>query len=143
MLSFHNFIKRYGVDTTTNFDLIKWGKELQLKNFTVCMRDELLTLPESFTNIIVNYQTTNDTGSHWIALHKNENIGNFYFDSFGLQPFHEAEEFLKQGTYSTFVIQPFRRKVCGQLSLYLLYKINNGCDFYTTVLHLRDFYKHK
>ena len=42
--NFVDFTKKYGVDTTTNFQLIKWAKELNIKHFYCLMRDEIKVL---------------------------------------------------------------------------------------------------
>ena len=41
MLTLDEFIDRFGDDTTTNFQLIKWAEELGIKKFQYLMRDEL------------------------------------------------------------------------------------------------------
>ncbi|ESO82748.1 hypothetical protein LOTGIDRAFT_155766 [Lottia gigantea] len=35
------FLDKYGKDTTTNFQLVKWAKELNVSPFYYCMRDEI------------------------------------------------------------------------------------------------------
>ena len=41
VMNIKEFLNRYGVDTTTNFQLLHWAKQLGLKNFHVLMRDEI------------------------------------------------------------------------------------------------------
>ena len=35
------FLNRYGVSTTNNFQLLHWAKQLKIKNFHVLMRDKI------------------------------------------------------------------------------------------------------
>ena len=40
------FLKLYGTQTTTNFDLKKIANQLGMKNFHILMRDELLLIKD-------------------------------------------------------------------------------------------------
>jgi hypothetical protein len=151
-MNIKEFLERYGQDTTTNFQLLRWSKDLNIPNFKVLMRNELEKLnklksrsseakPRSKNKlpiyIICNYQTTKDKGSHWICMFKDNNQA-FYFDSYGIQIFQEAIDFLEDGVYSNFKIQPSNSKICGVLCMFILYKLSKGEDFYKTVLDLND-----
>jgi hypothetical protein len=137
-----DFLNTYGTNTTNNFDLLQWAKRLGIKPFKVLMANELDQLKlqsKSPIFIICNYQPTTDKGSHWVAMFKTRDK-SFYFDSYGIQPFQEAIDFLGTGVYSTFRIQPDGTKMCGQLCLYVLYKLSSGDDFYDIVLELHSFF---
>ena len=54
---------------------------------------------------------------------------NFFFDSYGLPPTKEIEKFIGEGISSTFKIQEDGTKYCGQMSLYVLYSLNQGGKF--------------
>lgn len=139
MLTLNQFINKFGDDTTSNFDLLKWSKDLGMKNFHYAMRDELKNFKKikklpSF--IIANYETSKEDGSHHVALYKDKGHA-YYFNSFGTQPFKEAIDFLgNHHTYSTFQIQKMTQKCCGQLSLYFLYCIHNGKNYYDTIFDM-------
>ena len=95
------FLDKYGKDTTTNFQLMKYAKELNIKPFYCIMRNELKNLKTLNKNpiyIICNYQTTNENGTHWIAMFKDLHH-SYYFDSYGIQPFEEAIQFLDLTKY--------------------------------------------
>jgi len=112
----NGFLDKYGSDTTTNFQLLKWAKQLDIPNFTVLMRNELKKLHKLKTLpifIICNYHTTEQSGIHWTAMYKNKD-NTFFFDSYGIQPFQEAIDFLENFTYSSCKIQPEGSKICGQ-----------------------------
>jgi hypothetical protein len=139
-MNIHEFLDRFGVDSTTNFQLIKWSKDLKIPKLYCIMRNELnklkkLKLKNKPLYIICNYQTSNESGSHWIAMYRGNSV-NFYFDSYGIELFPEAKEFLEECVFSTLKIQKEGQKMCGQLSLFVLYKLSKGCDFYDTVLEL-------
>jgi len=147
-LGIKEFLDKYGIDSTTNFQLLKWSKDLGFKVYCI-MRNELdklnkLNLKTKPLYIICNYQTTKDSGSHWICMYRGAhtsdkgNDGSYYFDSYGIQPFPEAIDFLEEGVYSAFKIQPDNSKMCGQLCLFVLYKLSKGEDFYKTVLNLNE-----
>ena len=74
------------IDTTTHFYLRDIIKEQNLK-CDIIMRDELLYCKARQSpyldkdNLIINLQTSNEKGSHWILASKKYNI---YFDSYGV-----------------------------------------------------------
>ena len=79
------FLNKYGMNTTTNFDLKDILKDLKIK-CKVIMRDEVLEYSNA-DNIIFNLQTTKDHGSHWVLCSKKHAI---YFDSYGIIPPQEV-----------------------------------------------------
>ena len=96
-MNIDNFYKRFGRDTTTNFQLEKYAKELKIPNFYVCMHDEIKQLQQNKLplNIMVNIHTSKEQGVHWSALYINKDI-TFFFDSYGLVPTLETVDFLSQ-----------------------------------------------
>jgi len=132
------FFKLYGTDTTTNFDLKKIANQLGIKNFHVLMRDELQLIKNKPTvNFITNLHTSDQNGVHWSAGVKNHQQ-NYYFDSYGLPPTNEVREILGNGIYNTFQIQKPGTTYCGQLCLYVLYKLQKGVPFLDIMLELND-----
>ena len=132
-MNLKSFLDKYGTETSNNFQLLHWAKQLKIKNFHVLMRDKIKeTTDASFKkplNIITNNNTSNENGSHWSAFHKkDENVFDsvpqkFWFDSYGSPVLEEIVQTFKPpilGNTSKF--QEFNT----QLSLYFLYKINNG-----------------
>jgi hypothetical protein len=105
-------------------------KELKIKNFRgVFMRD---TLPNKIKNKecgIVNLDSVENEGTHWVCYYKNKNE-KYYFDSFGLDPPSEIKNYLGEDILvSTFVIQKLGTNYCGHLCLKVLYEMNNGKSF--------------
>ena len=61
----------------------------------------------------------------------------YWFDSYGLPPLKEIiDKFKSPILAADFQIQDFGMKYCGQLALYILYKLNNKDDFIESVLDL-------
>ena len=125
MYSWQDFQKKFGTKTTSNIDLYKFAKILKLKNFHVIMNDELNTIKKQFPlNVITNLHSSNQPGIHWNCFYI-YNSKKYFFDSYGLPPTKEVENFLGKGTtYSTFKIQENNTSYCGQLALYILYLLN-------------------
>ena len=124
-----DFLHKYGTDTTNNFQLLNWAKQLKIKNFHVLMKDEIKEIKPTKKplNIITNNNTSKQDGSHWSAFHINNKGEKFWFDSYGCPPLEEIVQTFKSpilGNTSKF--QEFNTSYCGQLALYFLYKINNG-----------------
>jgi len=136
-----SFYKRYGRNTTNNFQLKKYAKELKLPNFYVCMRDEIKHLPRNKLplNVITNINSSQERGVHWSAFNIIDNKKVYFFDSFGLPPTKEILDFIPAGCArmrNTFEVQKFGQSNCGQLSLYVLYKLNNGEPFNDIIISL-------
>ena len=98
-MNINDFYKCFGRDSTTNFQLERYARELKIPNFYVCMCDEMNQLPRNKfpLNVIVNIHTSKEQGVHWSALYINKDIV-FFFDSYDLVPTQEIIDFLSQHT---------------------------------------------
>ena len=78
-MNIDDFYKRFGRDSTTNFQLERYARELKIPNFYVCMRDEINQLLRNMfpLNVIVNIHTSKERGVHWSALYINKGQGIF------------------------------------------------------------------
>lgn len=132
-MTLEDFLKKYGTSTTTNFQLVNYAKQLKIPNFHVCMRDEIKDLPNTLPiNIIANIHTSNQKGVHWSAMHIDNNNNAYYFDSYGLTPTKEILNFTKGCKVrerNTSEYQDFNDSYCGQLALFVLYKLNSSNNF--------------
>ena len=136
-MNLKSFLDKNGTETSNNFQLLHWAKQLKIKNFHVLMRDEIKEMTDagfnetaspSFKkplNIITKNNTSDENGSHWSAFHKkDENVFDsvpqkFWFDSNGSPVLEEIVQTFKSpilGNTSKF--QEFNTSYCGQLSLY-------------------------
>ena len=141
------FLNKYGTDTTNNFQLLHWGKQLKLKNFHVIMKDEIKHIDNNkpIINLITNIQNSNEPGAHWSAFHKDDNknfknFKHFWYDSYGRPPDQEIITKFGKGTIiaSDDQNQQFGTTYCGQLALYFLYRINKGDNYKNIILELKN-----
>ena len=114
----------------TNFDIEHYVKMLGIPYFRgVFMRDELPLKPQSLECGIMNFNRSDELGSHWVCFVRNHNA-RIYFDSFGQITPVEIQRYLK--TRSEFknkksviqrnsdIVQSPNTHVCGHLCLVVL-----------------------
>ncbi len=56
IMTIKEFLDKYGRDTTTNFELIQIAKELGLKIFYYCMKDEIKQLRRILKKTFILYR---------------------------------------------------------------------------------------
>ena len=140
--------------TRTLYDgeIIRFIEKLKIPDFRgVKMRDELPTKPHEQECGILNFNTHDQCGSHWVCWYKYGN-DRFYFDSFGEPPPIEMISYLK--TYeelikgspviqcSAVTVQHYRANECGSLCLYVLKRLSEKVPFYEILAYLRERYQH-
>lgn len=110
----------------TNVDLEQYARTLKIPNFRgVFMRNQLPRRIHIKERGIINLDSDNGSGTHWVAYKKN-GTHIVYFDSYGnLSPplemisyFNSNENCYIQYNYDIF--QKFNTVNCGQLCLYFL-----------------------
>ena len=123
----------------SNFDIQKIAKHLEIPNFKgVFTRDQL---PKKIGNKeagIVNLNTSNEPGSHWVAYFR-DGSKKIYFDSFGQVIPTEIQKYLKTNDEyrnnlpvierNTDVVQEPNTVICGHLCLYVLDNLSKGVNF--------------
>lgn len=114
----------------SNLQLIDCAKKLNICNFRgVFLRDGLPSLPRLRECGILNFDDSSGPGTHWVCWYKRINT-KFYFDSYGLPPPSELLQYLKSPVYyNSERVQPDGEVFCGHLCLYVLKKLQDGCDF--------------
>lgn len=107
-------------------DIYKAIDVLKIKNFRgVFMRDNLPTSPKHYECGVVNLDSINSSGTHWVAYIK-ENSRVHYFDSYGLlRPFKQFLRYMKHCkiTYNTKNYQQKHPYNCGQLCIKFLLRL--------------------
>lgn len=114
----------------TNYDLYEYIEKLGIQNCRgIFMRNELPKKPKRIECGIVNLNTTNELGSHWVCYFKNEST-RIYFDSFGqitpieiqnyLKTKREKEAGLSVIQRNTDIVQKINTRICGHLCLFVL-----------------------
>ena len=147
------FLDKYGTNTTSNFQLLHWSKQLKLKNFYVVVKDEIKDIDSSkqVLNLITNIQNFNKPGAHWSAFHKETEFAafdkafkHFWYDSYGRPPDEEIIKNFGQGSIASLYIasddqnQKFGTTYCGQLALYFLYRTNNDGTLEEIISELKN-----
>lgn len=126
MSSFHR------IKPLSNFDIIQLCNKLKIKDFKgVFMRDELKGKPKQNECLILNIDHSSNSGTHWVCLFIRNGVC-FYFDSFGIKPPLEVEDYLqgKERYYSTDEIQKPGEEICGHYCIYMLHRLRCGDKFF-------------
>ena len=138
----------YGIEIPdkplTNFELFDYVRQLSIPNFRgVFMRDNLPNLPHSTECGIVNFNTLNEPGSHWVCYYKHSKE-RIYFDSYGQITLFEIQKYLKTDAEknkqviqrNTDIVQIPGTNICGHLCLYVLKSLTSGMTFRDTLNNL-------
>ena len=132
----------------TNVDLSAYAKQLQIPCFRgVYMRDELpKTEARRRECAIVNFNTSRESGSHWVCYYKDGREQRIYFDSFGQITPIEIQKHLKTKSEfandtaviqrNTDIVQAVNTRVCGHLCLFVLKSLSNGVSFQDIITKL-------
>ena len=130
----------------TNFDLISYIEKLEVPYFRgVFMRDMLPNKKYSVECAIMNFNKSNEIGSHWVCFVRNRNV-RIYFDSFGqitpleLQKYLKSQSEFKKGKSviqrNTDIVQSSNTHVCGHLCLVVLTSLMREHLSYQEVLDI-------
>ena len=114
----------------TNFDILNYVSLLKIPHFRgVFMRDELPKEVESTECGVMNFNTHDQSGSHWVCYMKKGKT-RIYFDSFGQITPLELQKYLKTTMElqngipvierNTSIVQKPNTKICGHLCLFVL-----------------------
>ena len=115
----------------TNFELVQHIRELRVPHFRgVFMRDELPPQVKPLECGVVNFNTSEQVGSHWVCYYKDGMNQRIYFDSFGQVTLDEVQKYLKTAKEykmgkaviqrNTDIVQRINTHVCGHLCLFVL-----------------------
>ena len=126
-------------DGLSNFDIIKIVQHLNIPNFRgVFMRDQLPVTPNEKESGIVNLNTSQQPGSHWVMYYK-DGAKRIYFDSFGQITPLEIQKYLKTKKEfeeedsvilrNTDIVQKPNTNICGHLCIYVLDNLSKGKNY--------------
>ena len=130
----------------SNLDLLFYAYKLKIPNFRgVYMRDTLPQTPKKVECGIMNFNTKDQPGSHWVCWSKNKD--RIYFDSFGQITPIEIQKYLKKKSEygcgvimrNTDIIQPINTVVCGHLCLFVLKALGEDWSFQKTLDYLNGY----
>ena len=135
----------------TNLQLDNYAQELKIPNFRgVFMRDTLPRKGRSNECGIVNFNTSEQPGSHWVCYYKDPDR-RIYFDSFGQITPMEIQKYLKtkrefevgKGVIqrNTDIVQHINTHVCRHLCLFVLKSLSRKHRSFQDILNeLNDGY---
>ncbi len=123
----------------TNFDIYDIINQMKMANFRgTFMRDTLPKKPHKQECGIMNFNTSDQSGSHWVCWYIN-GCERVYFDSFGCICPEELQKYLKTpAEYKNHIlcierntdqVQQSNTQICGQLCLYVLKNLSDGRYF--------------
>lgn len=118
----------YSSSRTTDTQLKKWSKQLNIPLGAICYKNELMNVQvHPNTGYIINMANNDDGthGTHWVALYFDRPDQAYYFDSFGIAMPIEVRDFAKKFgcntiTYSIADCQSLNSGGCGQYCLLFL-----------------------
>lgn len=139
---------------TSNIDLKNMAKDLGIRHFKgVFMNDEIDEIHENLIfmdneilskrlnemNFIVNFQNSNQGGTHWVCVivHKNK---NYYFDPYGAEVPNNIRKFLgKNITRSNYQIQNYNTFSCGEFCILVIYLVvEKGMKYEDVIFTMLD-----
>ena len=121
----------------SNFDLEKVAKDFPYWR-GIFSRNQLPKKPNIRECGILNLDSVEGPGTHWVAWYKNKGT-KYYFDSYGIQPPEEMHKYLKSPIlYNSIQIQEIGDYICGHLCIYVLEELNDGKDLLPVVLKLKE-----
>ena len=135
---------------TTDYFLTDLAKKLKFKNFRgVFMRDELsrINQPYKQESGIMNFDTSVNPGSHWVAWYKINDKQLYYFDSYGTAVPDELRNYLSginnikkpKILHSDFMIQGLTTDICGELCCAFIYLMDySGLSYKDVIRHLNE-----
>ncbi len=128
-----------GARALSNFNIKSLVEYLQIPHYKgTFMKDQLSGKPKETECAIVNFNNSNQPGTHWVAFYKN-GVQRIYFDSFGQIPPTEIQKYLKTPEEykhntpvierNTDVVQKPNTNICGHLCIYVLDQLNKGIPY--------------
>lgn len=114
---------------TSDEDLYSLAEKYRILLNNIVSRDELTKMP--YDNYIINLASSQNPGTHWVALYLPKNRTPVYFDSFGMVPPLEVINLIKNSGHKNYLvnekqIQDIRSGYCGEYCLMFLRFMNRS-----------------
>ena len=124
----------------SNFDLEKWVDDLEIKYFrSIYSRDRLPDQIKKKECGIINLDSIEGQGTHWVCYRNIDKLMVEYFDPFGLIMPHEISHYFsksgKKIVFSQDEIQNRDTVLCGYWCLYYLIERQKGKSILEVILH--------
>ena len=116
----------------SNFDIVKICQTLGIKLDGVIMNNQFIDKMLNYDfSIIVNFQNTNQNGSHWVAVHCEPSIKTvYYMDPYGEVPNARIYKIILDKGYQIYFnkvqFQALESQVCGWYAMYFLYYLQQS-----------------
>ena len=138
-----NHWKHFVNKPLSNFDLEKWIDDLKIKHFrSIYSRDRLPDQIRKKECGIINLDSIEGEGTHWVCYRNLDKNMAEYFDPFGLIMPHEIRHYLltsgKKVIFSEDEMQNRNTVLCGYWCLYYLIERQKGKSI-LDVIHHEDF----
>lgn len=104
--------------------------------------DQIPTCNNFPCSVVVNLDTSEHKGSHWVALFMENSQQIIYFDSLCLPPFGNILEYLgkfKNITKNSKIYQSYFSNVCGFYCIFIIYHLSVNYSFEKTLKLLENF----
>ena len=133
----------------TNIELNTYARELEIPH-SRCLYERYVTtvFVQHREWSVVNFNTSNQTGSHWVCYYRN-NDDRTYFDSYGQITPVEIQQYLKTGSEfdrgkeviqrNTYIVQAANTSVCGHLCLFMLISLASGNQLQSILNHMQHY----
>ena len=124
----------------SNFDLEKWVDDLEIKYFrSIYSRDRLPDQTKKKECGIINLDSIEGQGTHWVCYRNIDKLMVEYFDPFGLIMPHEISHYLSKSGKSIVLsqdeIQNRDTVLCGYWCLYYLVERQKGKSILDVIHH--------
>lgn len=129
------------IEALSNIDIIEKCKALDIFNFKgVFMRDELCGTIGRNESLVLNFDSSQGPGTHWVSLYSCNNRC-YYFDSYGFEPPVEVRQYCTNADsyYNSFKIQHPNEVICGHYSIYVIYSLSKGIPYDTILDELYNY----
>lgn len=110
------------------------------KFYIGCFAADKIPKIEQFpASLVVNLDTYDQEGSHWVAVFCVNKKQVYYFDSYGIEPNLYIKQFLTQFLkvyQNKKIIQALNSNVCGFYCIYFIYSLSIGQSFKNFLFYL-------
>lgn len=111
------------MDTTTINRILR-SLPTTNRYYAGCFPSDALRLPGKYPSAaVVNLDTSDEPGSHWVAIYMKSPSSVYYFDSYGMHPVENVESILQNFPHRTVndcLVQSVNSSVCGHYCIFFL-----------------------
>ena len=120
----------------TNIELVRYARLLKIPDFRgVFMRDTSPQYPLNVECDIVNFNTSNQPGGHWVCYYRNKNERIQRYLKTGSE-FDRGKEVMQRNTD---IVQAASTSVCGHLCLFVVKSLANGEEIQSILNHMHHY----